>query len=293
MNKVIFYAKSLIDFILFYCSKLIPKKQNRWVFGSWFGDKFADNSKWLYIYTLKNISDVEVIWITKSEENYKIIRDLGGKVYLYNSFKALYYIITAKVAFMTQSFRDLASYNLIGGALKVQLWHGIALKKIGFDSYGNNEGKNILKKVNSKLVNFLRTYDLYIAPSSIYKEVIKTAFRVNENKILDVGQPRNDIFFHNELKCQFRNQINESIQKNYGININEKKIITYMPTFRDNKNLSFSFMKLTEKQQQEINKVLENNNSVIIEKAHFVDINIRQKNINNALKNIIPLNDVD
>jgi CDP-glycerol glycerophosphotransferase len=56
--------------------RLIPRKNKVWVFGAWYGQRFSDNSRYLFEYVNKEQSDVEAIWITRDKElKQKIMRN--------------------------------------------------------------------------------------------------------------------------------------------------------------------------------------------------------------------------
>lgn len=291
MDKILIVLKNILNLQLYYVSKIIPKKKKRWVYGSWFGEKFTDNSKWLYLYMLNNnLNDIEIVWITKNKKTIDEIEKLGGKVYLYNTINAIYYILTADVVFMTQSYLDLSSMYLIGGAFKVQLWHGVPLKKIGYDTY--IKCKSVLKKINRFIIKKLNYNDAYIACSQENINKVESAFCTESSKIIKSGQPRNDIFFdmNSELKNRFINNICDELS----YNIKEKKIITYMPTFRDKSSYNFDFNELEEKDKIKLNKILNQNNAIIIQKKHFVNSKKKHNvNLMNCERNIINIKDVD
>jgi len=60
-GKAFFYL--IMDFV-WLISDLGPKDKNLWVFGSWFGNKFADNSKYLYLYVKRHHLEIRAIWLT-------------------------------------------------------------------------------------------------------------------------------------------------------------------------------------------------------------------------------------
>ncbi|MDF2884707.1 MAG: putative CDP-glycerol:glycerophosphate glycerophosphotransferase [Clostridiaceae bacterium] len=276
MNKIIKTLKQLGYLIIAVLSKLLFKKRNRWVFGAWFGTSFSDNSKYLYLKVLKDYKEIEAVWIIKDKDEIKHINSLGGKALLYGSFAANCYVATADVVFMTHNYVDLSPIYLISKAYKVQLWHGVAFKKIGRDAVKDNN-LNIFESLKSKIINVWEDCDLYIAPSEEYGSKVKSAFNAPDNKILKVGQPRNDMFFsENTARNKFPN----------------KKIITYMPTFRDNKDFSFDFSKLKSSQEEALNSVLNKYNAVIIQKKHFVNASC-SKFKNSTEENVINLNKVD
>ena len=68
-----------------YCSSLvvvsilsfIPKNKNIWVFGAWFGSRFADNPKYLYLYLMEHKElNIKPIWICK---NKKLLEEMKKK----------------------------------------------------------------------------------------------------------------------------------------------------------------------------------------------------------------------
>ena len=66
LRKIFYIIKSLI----YLFSRILPKDENIWLFGAWFGEKYADNSKYLFEYVNKNLPSVRAIWLTKNESVY-------------------------------------------------------------------------------------------------------------------------------------------------------------------------------------------------------------------------------
>ena len=233
-------------------SKMIKKKKNRWIFGAWFGNAVSDNSKAFYDYIDHHYPDIEKIWIANDPEKVDLP---GGLVVRRNSLKSLKYILTAQVAVSNQGFGDFAAINLLGGCYKVQLWHGVAWKKIVQDALPK---KNVFYR---KVFNFINRYDLYISPSEAYKQVVKSAFGTREENILLCGQPRNEVLFDEKFCCSAKKYIEEKI------GVSNKRLIVYMPTFRDKTEESFSF--LNEEIYEQLKVLAEAEQFVIIEKAHY------------------------
>jgi len=249
----------IISVFSYTLSKLIPKKKDRWIFGSWFGNAASDNTKGLYDYLSQNYPEIEKIWILNEPEKSVIS---GAKVVKRNSFESLKYILTAEVAVMNQGFGDFCAVNLLGGSYKVQLWHGVAWKKIVRDA---RTEKNVLK---NKIFNYNNSYDLYIAPSEKYKEVVKSAFGAKEKQILLCGQPRNEVLF-DEAFCE---KCHEDVLRM--TSQTDKKIVVYMPTFRDNTDDVFSFCK---PEAAAFWELAQKYNFIIVEKSHFKSIQRNKK----------------
>lgn len=252
----------IISVITYGLSKLIPKKKNRWIFGAWFGNAVSDNTKALYEYVKKNCPEIERIWISNDPSKVNLPGCIVSKR---NSVDSLRYILTAKVAVMNQGFGDFAAYNFLGGAYKVQLWHGVAWKKIGKDAYPE------LKGVHERVFNLINHYDLYVAPSDEFGEILKKAFRANEDEIVYTGQPRNQSLLDENFCKESRDYLLKSIGEG------DKKIVVYMPTFRDKTADVFSFCDAHIASQ--IGKLAEEHHFVLIEKAHVKSGNKDEVNL--------------
>ncbi len=219
MKKIILYVYNLI---LYFISYLVPKDDKVWLFGSWGGLRYADQSKYLFEYMVKNHTDIRAIWLTRSQMVYDQLKSEGNEVYMLYSIPAIWYSMRAKVLFVTQVILgDLHHFNNNKAIFRVQLWHGSSFKKTLKDSHFAK--KNIEKQKKKKLFKFIfpfynEQYDLLISGSKEDKLHLSTAFELSEEKIKIVGYPRNDILF------------SKKEENNY------KKIL-YAPTLRrDNNN---------------------------------------------------------
>ena len=56
--------KGLLFLPFWYFQRLLPRDKNIWVFGSWFGQRYSDNSRAMYEFVLENRPDIKPFWIT-------------------------------------------------------------------------------------------------------------------------------------------------------------------------------------------------------------------------------------
>ena len=106
----------------------------------------------------------------------------------------------------------------------IQLWHGTgAIKKFGLEC---EEGW--IKKLG---IDTNRNTTHFIVGSSWMKEIYKTAFGAEDEKIFNIGCPRTDLFFNKHILQERRDKFFNDYPE-----LMDKKIILYAPTFRDNEN---------------------------------------------------------
>jgi len=217
--------------------------------------------------------EIKSVWITKDQEIYNRLKKDGFPVVKANSFKGFFLQLKAGAAVLTSGKYDV-SQNLLTGRTKViQLWHGIPLKKIGFDTYIGN--------INDRLVRYLffipvlknlLKFDLIISTSEFIKPRFSVSFRLPDKKVPVTGYPRNDIFFSNEVK---------------GVSDNEVKTIFYAPTLRNEGLGGSAAKKFKAEELTKVNMFLAGINTKLYIKLHFSEEN-QLKDIN--LSNVVLLN---
>ncbi len=286
MFNILKNLKKLLDYTimlpLYWLSYIIPKDEKLWIFGSWFGERYADNSKYLFEYVNKYHPEIKAVWLTSNKKVYKYLKSKGYKVFFKNSLAGFWFSLRAKVAIVCQSKKsDLYPFINDKKTFIVQLWHGIPLKKIGYDdtifSYKNKS------KIRKYLINlffpFLKEkYSLFIATSMETKKLFSKAFKLDISKVKITGYPRNDVLFSKK-----------------GISKKSYKKIIYLPTFRKNIGSKIDLFKPYGFNTKKIDKFLEKLKAKLFIKLH--PVNNPDKDILEELrkcKNIIFLNnDID
>lgn len=236
------YSLFLVRVVLLAIISLIPKSKKVWVFGAWFGKKFADNPKYLFNY-IKKLPEgsIKPIWICKDHELIKVVTSKYHNnidIYHHMSLLGIYYQLTASVTFVGHSISsDLNPWFISFSTKRIQMWHGIPLKKIGFDDELSTRTWH-----KSKFFKLLSNdyYDYILSSGNLVSTLFSSAFDIPLNKIVETGFPRNDGLLINKSSIASKDYIKKS------------KFI-YMPTFRDNigdeislfsEKYDFSFVKL-------------------------------------------------
>lgn len=300
--KMFHIIKKLVDKIsllflpIYFISYLIPRNKKIWLFGSNMGRSFGDNPKYFYLYMNHNKKDnIRSIWISGDNSIVQTLRDKGYESYCIYSLKGIFFAMCGGVYIFDHHTKDICFW-FSGGAKKINLFHGIPLKKIHgdnkFDEVRNPPSlfKNMRWAIR-RLQNEQPSH-YYLATSEYVRDIFKGAFRTSGDKGIVSGYPRNDIFYdvgylsdkerlitvENEL---FDNLIEEKMDAN-------NKLVLYMPTFRQSESELLDIMDF-----RKFNEFLESNNLIFLIKAHPMSkMNIIFDDINYSnILNIIPEED--
>ena len=229
--RTIRYIVKKIRYNLFY--KYIYKvNDNLVIFESYQGKNCACSPKELYLEMLNNkkYSKYKFIWCLKNEPD--ILKNdrttiiiCKGKEYYKAFSKAKYWIVNSLINEEITPKKN---------QVFVQCWHGTPLKRLRYD-IAYNGLLNDTKELKWKNDIDARRYDYFISPSKFCTETFTSCFNLRnlhkENIIIEKGYPRNVPLFTFDLKKV------EKIKKDLIIKDN-RKIILYAPTFRDNQHTS-------------------------------------------------------
>lgn len=268
--------------------RVFPGKRDRnlWIFSAWEGEKYSDNSKYLFEYMIKNQPQICCVWQTKNEKVYKQLKKEKYNVQLIGTKIANETQKKAGVALYTNGLDDFGDFPLIYGAKLISLWHGVGFKKIYrlLCKQSNNELKKLYSKWKWEFFSWVKR-DLTIVTSEYTINQFAQWFDLSEkDKIVIAGQSRNDVFAQ-DIK------LNKVIQnKELGEKIQGKYIILYMPTFRkEDKILSSHLDKIYHSERLE--KILDKYNAVFIGKLHYLNKGKIESQGNKILLNDRDVND--
>lgn len=251
-----FYLKYILRFILVSISKIfltfIPKDNTLIVFTSWFGKKYADSSRYMFEYILKE-KKYNAVWMAGDKSLYELLLSKCIPVVYSHSLKGIWYQIRAK---MLVSSIQTADYNylFLRKCIFFDLDHGFALKKAGFRIPGT-------KKISILFDKFLRVgMDYRMSASTPFgMEKVVSGYDMKPEKIVHCNKPRTDVLFDESLQ-QGKNEIIDNIKAG-------RKAIIWMPTHRSCGEKTIEISKLVD--LDKLQSVCEANNIVFIIKKHF------------------------
>lgn len=248
--------RSLTRLIASYISCILPRRKNKIVYGSWFGNKYMDNPKYFFEYMNSEHSEYNSIWITRNKTVYNELINRGYQVRMSGTFRAIMDIVTSKYAVIC-CFRSDVSTAWLGGATILNTWHGLPLKHIGKDAEKYN--RTPINKIYNTIREFPYRKEYYISTSQRVSDIYSNAFEVPKNRVKECGQARNDSLFEQNEGNYFAELI--------PIPFNNSKVITYMPTHRQEGKTKQSFHDLLDLER--IQDLCEKYNYVFIAKKHY------------------------
>lgn len=215
--------KGLLAF--FYKAGCLFPIKKRILFISSSSDKLDRNLLYIYNEIKRQGINVDVVLrLTKPGKS------VFSKVkHLFKLCATQHYIATSKIVILDDYYFPLYVSKKREGTTTIQTWHGSgAFKKFGYSLLDKSFG------INKKDINYVKihsNYDYVIVSGKSSVPAYKDAFNETNDNIFitDIGIPRTDIFFNEELK----ETLPSKIRGKYNIP-KDKKIILYAPTFRGN-----------------------------------------------------------
>ncbi|TDM12404.1 CDP-glycerol glycerophosphotransferase family protein [Macrococcus lamae] len=217
-QKIYFNSMKVMNFLL---TKFIPINTDLIVFESNVGKSVIDSPKVIYDELSKRNHPCEIVWVTNkiypfNDEKVKTVKRLSPSYFYYLS-RAKFWINNQNLPYYIRKHKN-TEY--------IQTWHGTPLKKMLNDiKVFEGRDENYKNRVNIAT----RKWDYLISPSQYATEKFTSAFNFNKT-MLEIGYPRNDVFYKSNDK--FINQQCQIIKQKINIG-DDRKIILYAPTFRD------------------------------------------------------------
>lgn len=242
-------------------SVFIPTKKGLFIFGSWFGNKYGDNSRGMFEY-LSQDKKRDIYWFTRNKDiAVRIVKD-GNRCIYGEGIKNIILHLRAEAVFCNCS----ANADLMGDFLNIKtkvfnLWHGTPIKKIGKDAINDSISSNrlgvskqsaifsLLKKITPTWIYaFFKLDTYYLASSEVVAGLLQSAMGLQKEKIIICGYPKLD-------KC-------------FCVNDKSSINILYAPTYRGDYNSELDILSMFGFDIDRAEEVLKNNNAKLTIRLH-------------------------
>lgn len=270
--------KKILSFFLLLLGKVVKIDDKLIIFASFSGTAYSDNPRYLFEYLRDNddFTDYRFVWAFRRK---KVVQ--GAEVVKFNSLT--YYYLLSKAKYWVFNAKMAPYYQKKEEQVYLQTWHGTPLKRLGHDLLDNGKTyyrsqlsyKQMLKGYDEDSCQ----WDYLISPNSFSSRAFASAFKINQEKMLEVGYPRVDFLVNADSnKCM-------ELKRRYGLPL-DKKVVLYAPTWRDDSfgirgyrfELAVDFYKW---------KNQLGDDTVILFKPHYLISNVYQ--IPNDLSNFVYL----
>lgn len=287
MSRIVSFVKVWIcNIIVMLFNIFIWRDKGVWLFGSWMGQKFSDNSRYLFQYLHENLEQYslkKVVWVTNEQSVVEELSLLGYEVYPMKSIKGKYYHLKAGVHVICNSSANRNNQNDIDtylsfGAIKIQLWHGVGIKAVGYMKNGIDDS------IKQRIIDgFLMPYgkpgmwgkSYHLATSRENERVAMLDFHVPQERIIIANYPR--LCHCLKLLPEEQGVIN-GLKK---ARLTGVKIVLFLPTFRDS---SSNYVYPTS--VDGFISFLHNKNILWVQKKHSADRNLDLKDCDNNILNL-------
>ena len=250
---------------------IVPKDNHSIVFGSWRGESFSDNTRYLAEYIGEHYPEYRLYWVGKKKIREDVNQSPAKLHFLeMGKIKSNVKIMRCKYCFVSQKYHvDIFKYNILHNTVLCYLHHGTPVKQWGDDGLNKRKAVSRIEKLHDSFIGRSVNYTFYASSSPLNSKILCTAMKscgCTMEKIIPSGTPRNDMLINYDPKRT--SQLKQLYLERFGIDIT-KKVIMYLPTYRRLDGDMFSFFDLNTEDTRKINKLLEENNAVLIEKSHF------------------------
>lgn len=253
----------LVGYLLRPFSFLAFRNRRKWVIGNKTG--FTDNSKYLFIHLQQYHADeIRAIWIASSSKEEQMVKECSLEVYRKWSWKGLYHSLTAGVYIFSSCSSDI-NYWTSGRAIKVNLWHGVGIKKLGLKESDVYNPKDILARILTPYI--YAQPDIFVTTSELMTQHFRDCYALSETQTKRIGYSRCDFLLKplEEIDCLIKLYEDKKVQELSHRLERYKKVYIYMPTFRDDQS---DFIQKSGIDFKLLDEVLYKKNEVFLLKIH-------------------------
>lgn len=207
------------------------------IFEAFQGRSYACSPKALYLAMLEDeaYKDYQFVWAVNNVEKHAYLKK-NPNTKVVKRISNAYHKSLAQAKYIVFNSGLPQYVKLRKEQVYVQTWHGTPLKRLGCDIEASGSAAFNLKEIRKQYRTNGNKFTYLLSPSAFATEKLSSAFDLSperkEQIIIEEGYPRNDALF------KYTQEELNSFKQHLKLP-EDKKIILYAPTFRDN-NYEFS-----------------------------------------------------
>lgn len=243
------------------------------IFIAFHGRGYSDNPRAIYEAMRQDprFEGYRFIWFIKKHKQ-KQITIPGAEVKEYFSFSYFYYMSKAKYWIINCKMPDYIAKK--EEQVYLQTWHGTPLKRLAHDIEAAEDmtfyrsAVSFAQMTQSYDIDVAR-YNYMISPNRFCTEVFQSAFRIQRERLIETGYPRNDFI------CNTTKEEMERLKEKYQLP-KDKKIVLYAPTWRDNSYVASGYTFELKADFHKWKEIL-GEEYIVVFKPHYLIINTYEK----------------
>jgi CDP-glycerol glycerophosphotransferase len=206
------------------------------VFNSFNGKTYGCSPKAVYEYMISHeeFADWQFIWAFKNAKKHKFLEENPNTKVIRQTAR-IYERKLARAKYWVTNYRVPDHVWPKPGQVYVQCWHGTPLKRLGYDLQTSENAIDSIAEIREKYDTDAKKFNYILSPSGFASEKFSSAWNLKESgmedKVMEIGYPRNDFLIN------YKPEDIRFIKENIGIP-EDKKVILYAPTWRDNQHES-------------------------------------------------------
>ena len=183
------------------------------------GESYGDAPKYIYERLIERDHGLKIVWANNTtvrfadENTEKVMR-----------YSPRYWWLASRARYWVSNQNMPAAMIKPPSTHFLQTWHGTPLKRMQHDVPDMKGRDANYEKRAKRLTSY---WDTLISGSEYATQAFRSAFRY-DREVLEVGYPRNDLFFWPDRK-----ERQQRAKARLGISKETRKIVLYAPTFRD------------------------------------------------------------
>lgn len=201
-------------------------KQNIVMFESFLGKQYSDSPRAIYEEWRRQNREERLIWSMDRRQLHHLPSDVEYVERL--SLKWVYYMGRSKVWISNSRLPNWLPKD--PQTTYLQTWHGTPLKKLALDMQEVHMAETDRESYKKSFTKESSKWDFLIAPNEYSSKIFRRAFAFHQD-MLEIGYPRNDIFYQAERMKQLEKKVKHRLDIP-----SDKKVILYAPTWRDQQN---------------------------------------------------------
>ena len=243
------------------------------IFIAFHGRGYSDNPRAIYEAMRQDprFEGYRFIWFIKKHKQ-KQITIPGAEVKEYFSFSYFYYMSKAKYWIINCKMPDYIAKK--EEQVYLQTWHGTPLKRLAHDIEAAEDmtfyrsAVSFAQMTQSYDIDVAR-YNYMISPNRFCTEVFQSAFRIQRERLIETGYPRNDFI------CNTTKEEMERLKEKYQLP-KDKKIVLNAPTWRDNSYVASGYTFELKADFHKWKEIL-GEEYIVVFKPHYLIINTYEK----------------